>query len=70
MVVRRDVESGRDELNFSEWDRDSDANDAAHEIEDGTMPPRRYTLLHPDARLSDDEEEELIAALDAMHDAR
>lgn len=69
-LVRRDVEAGRDELNFSEWDRNSDANDAAHEIEDGTMPPRRYTLIHPDARLSDDDKAELIAALDAMHDAR
>jgi cytochrome c551/c552 len=69
-LVRRDVEAGRDELNFSEWDRDSDANDAAHEVEDGTMPPWRYTLMHPGARLSDDEKAELIAALDAMHDAR
>jgi len=69
-LVRRDVDAGRDELNFSAWDRDSDANDAAHEIEDGTMPPRRYTLLHPDARLSDEEEAELIAALETMHDAR
>ena len=68
-LVRRDVESGRDELNFSEWDHDSDANDAADEIEDGTMPPRTYTLMHPAARLSDDEEDELITALDAMHDA-
>jgi hypothetical protein len=69
-LVRRDVESGRDELNFSEWDRDSDANDAADAIEDGAMPPRTYTLLHPDARLTDEEEAELIAALETMHDAR
>jgi hypothetical protein len=34
------------------------------------MPPRRYTLLHPDARLSNEEEAELIAALETMHDAR
>jgi Haem-binding domain len=67
-LVRRDVESGRDELNFSEWDHDGDAHDAAHEIEDGTMPPRTYTLMHPDARLSDEAEAALIAALETMDD--
>ncbi len=68
-LVRRDVESGRDELNFSTWDDDDgDADDAAETIEEGSMPPSQYTLLHPDARLSDEEEEELIAALEAMDD--
>lgn len=32
------------------------------------MPPSRYTMLHPDARLSDDERRQLIAALEAMND--
>lgn len=66
-LVRADVESGRDELNFSEWD-DGDADDAAERIEDGSMPPSRYSLVHPDARLSDDEKARLIAALEAMED--
>ena len=30
------------------------------------MPPDRYTLLHPDAKLSDDEVATLVAALQAM----
>src|SRR3546814_13549359 len=64
--VRRDVESGRDELNFSEWGVDSDADDAAETIAEGFMPPSRYTMLHPDARLSDEEQRQLIAALEAM----
>lgn len=51
-LVRRDVVSGRDELNFSEWDDDSDADDAAETVAAGSMPPSRYTLLHPDARHS------------------
>jgi hypothetical protein len=39
-LVRNDVESGRDELNFSTWDDDdNDADDAAETIEDGEMPP-------------------------------
>ena len=65
-LVRRDVDAGRDELNFSEWGDDSDADDAAETIAEGSMPPSRYTLLHPDARLSDEEKRQLIAALEAM----
>ncbi len=63
-LVRRDVDAGRDELNFSTWDDDdNDADDAAETIEDGSMPPRQYRLMHSDARLSDAEKELLIAAL-------
>ena len=67
-LVRADVESGRDELNFSDWEEDGDrADKAAEAVADGEMPPRRYKLLHPEARLSDDEADQLIAALDAMN---
>jgi hypothetical protein len=66
-LVRGDVESGRDELNFSEWDRDDgEADDAAEEIEDGAMPPSKYTLLHPDAKLTDAEKQVLIDAFNEM----
>jgi hypothetical protein len=67
-LVRADVESGRDELNFSDWEEDGDrADKAAEAVADGEMPPRRFKLLHPEARLSDDEADQLIAALDAMN---
>jgi len=63
-LLRRAVDAGRDELNFSTWDHDdNDADDAAETIEDGSMPPRQYRLMHSDARLSDAEKELLIAAL-------
>ncbi|HLT16677.1 MAG TPA: heme-binding domain-containing protein, partial [Acidimicrobiales bacterium] len=66
-LVRRDVGRGRDELGFSTWDEDGgDADDAAEAILDGSMPPWPYTLLHPGARLSDEEEAILVAALEAM----
>jgi hypothetical protein len=66
-LVRDDVESGRDELNFSHWNEDGDrADKAAEAVADGEMPPRRYTVLHPEARLSDEEAAQLIDALDAM----
>jgi hypothetical protein len=65
-LVRRDVERGRDELNFSEWDGDQDADDAAEAVADGSMPPDRYVMLHPDARSSDAERRQLIDALNGM----
>lgn len=66
-LVRGDVESGREELNFSEWDRDDgEADDAVESIVEGAMPPRQYTLIHPGASLSDAEVDRLVAALEAM----
>ena len=60
-LVRSDVEEGREEFNVSDWDRyRHDADDAAEEIEDGSMPPSKYTLLHPDAKLTDAEKQLLI----------
>ena len=67
-LVRNDVEAGRDELNFSDWD-ESDADDAAEAVADGSMPLSRYTLLHPDADLSDDERRILIDALTVMEES-
>jgi Haem-binding domain len=68
-LVRSDVERARDELNFSDWDRDrGEANDAAEQVLDRTMPPDRYTLIHRDARLSNTEVDTLVAALLAMDD--
>lgn len=70
-LVRRDVEGGRDELNFSRWDEDDgEADDAAEAVADGSMPPGRYELLHPSARLSADEAAEVVAALEAMDESR
>ncbi|MEY2424281.1 MAG: hypothetical protein QOI95_4348 [Acidimicrobiaceae bacterium] len=65
-LVRRDVDTGRAKLNFSEWGQNSDAHDAADAVANGSMPPIQYTLLHPSARLSDDERRALVAALRAM----
>jgi hypothetical protein len=66
-LIRRDVEQGREELNFSRWDEFGDeAHDAAEELEEGSMPPSQYLPLHPDARLSDAEVDQLVAALEAM----
>ena len=68
-LVRRDVEEGRHELNFSEWDRDAgEADDAVEAIEEGSMPPDSYTLIHRNARLTEEEAQRVIAALEEMED--
>jgi hypothetical protein len=69
-LVRRDVEAGREELNLSELDRGGgdELDDAAETIAEGSMPPRQFTLLHPDARLSAEEEQRLMAAFDQLGD--
>ena len=70
-LVRSDVEGGRDELNFSEWDRDDgEADDALDTVVEGSMPPGRYTLVHRGATLTDAEADRLVAALAAMDEGR
>lgn len=65
-LVQRDVENGRRKLNFSNWGGDDDADDLAEVVVEGSMPPRNYRLLHPDARLSDAEKAALISELRAL----
>lgn len=67
-LVRSDVEGGRAEMNFSEWDEDSaDAAEEAEElIVEGEMPLPNYRRIHRDARLSDEDAAVLIDALDRM----
>ncbi len=68
-LVTTDVAEGRDELNFSTWDRDAgEADDAVEEILEGAMPPLRYVLMHPGARLTDEERAILVDALRLMDD--
>jgi hypothetical protein len=66
-LVTRDVEQGREKLNFSTWEGSGgDARDAAETIAEASMPPRRYLLLHPDANLTDAERRLLVEALEGM----
>jgi hypothetical protein len=62
------VESGRDKLNFSEFDQpQEEAHEAAEVTESGGMPPDYYTRfgLHRSADLSDAEVAQLVAGLRA-----
>ncbi len=64
-ALQRDVDSGRDELNFSEWDGEQEGDEAAETVRDGSMPPFQYRLAHPGARLTKDQVNRLIAGLAA-----
>jgi mono/diheme cytochrome c family protein len=65
-LIARDVTEGREHLNFSEWQRVQDhADDAAEVVREEEMPPLQYRLLHPEARLTDEERERLARGLEA-----
>lgn len=60
-LTQRDVDEGRHTLNFSEWDKRSyETNGLAEVTREGAMPPWYYLPLHPSARLSDSEKQELV----------
>jgi hypothetical protein len=70
-LVVGDVNEGRKHLNFSEWPS-ADPVRAAKRLEEmsdqigyGDMPPKKYTAIHADARLTDAERKELTGWLDA-----
>ena len=63
-LVQRDVNYGRNDLNFSRWDRRrQEGDEAAETVVDGSMPPWFYLPTHPQARLSDAEKQVLIQGL-------
>jgi hypothetical protein len=65
-LVQNHVDEGRSVLNFSEWNRgNSEADEASEAVREGEMPPRSYLLLHPEARLTDAEREQLARGFDA-----
>jgi hypothetical protein len=69
-LVQRDVDEGRETLNFSEWDRSqSEEIDEVGEIViEGEMPPTQYRLIHRDASLSDEERQALAEGLETTMD--
>jgi hypothetical protein len=66
-IVRNDVDHGRADLDFTRWaDRPGEeATEAGETVRSGAMPPGYYLLLHPDARLDDEERSVLAEGLDA-----
>ena len=64
-LIWHDGEEGRKLLNFSEWNRPyEEVGDAPEEVLEGEMPPLPYRLMHRMARLSDVEQEALVAGIE------
>lgn len=61
-LIEHDVEEARAHMNMSEWKRLSDADRMsvlsrmASEVNAGEMPPKRYQMIHREARLSSEEQ--------------
>jgi Haem-binding domain len=60
-LVVHDVHDGRKHLNFSEWgnyspkQREEALENVCEQVQQGQMPQKIYTWLHPDARLKPSE---------------
>ncbi len=68
LMLADHVTEGRDRLNFSEWDRQNgDFEAIAEVVTEGEMPPANYLLLHPEARLTDLEKQQLLNGLEATY---
>lgn len=58
-LISHDVHEGRAELNFSTWQRYNPQEqmkkrkESWDEVHEGAMPPWAYRVLHPEARLSE-----------------
>ena len=66
-LLERDVSQARSRFNLSRWTGYTPEQQASIlsaigvAARTGVMPPSRYTLLHPDARLSSEERQEIYA---------
>jgi hypothetical protein len=65
-LVANDVTRGRERLNFSDWPRELPERAAkrleriSEEVDYQDMPPAKYTLMHPEARLTAGQRQQLI----------
>jgi hypothetical protein len=65
-LVARDVEKGRQKLNFSKWSGSSRnmVEEIVDAVDKGEMPPRQYVWMHPEAKITQAEKELLEAWAD------
>ena len=71
-LVQHDVDEGRENLNVSMWDvqKRNKGDEAAHEYEEGDMPPWIYQLPRPQNKLSQNDKEDFIAGLKATFERK
>ena len=65
-LIQMDVNEGRSQFNFSDWNNNpGELDEMIEEIQDGGMPPVQYWMFHPNSRLNDQQKQELINALES-----
>lgn len=64
-LTTRDVEEGRQKLNFSEWGSGKEEDETVEVVLEGEMPPVYYGWVHPSARLTDRDIRQLADGLRA-----
>ena len=71
-LVYKHVNKGRKELNFSNWntynkeDKAELLDDISTVLYDGEMPLKNYTVLHSEAKLTDEDKEAIINWTDEL----
>jgi hypothetical protein len=71
-LVQRDVDEGRERLNFSEWGtrrRGEERGEMAETVLEGEMPLPYFLITHPEARLTDAERQQLAQGLQTVSGA-
>jgi hypothetical protein len=64
-LIEHDVQAARTHMNLSRWqiydntEKSLLLSEIGSVVRNHEMPPRRYTLVHPDAKLSDEEANEI-----------
>lgn len=70
LMISKHVVDGKKELNFSEWgtfddyDKIGALEDIRQEVERATMPLKPYVVMHPEAKLSEEQKNSLLAWID------
>ena len=68
-LVQYDVDQGRKELNFSDWQGGGREGERpgkiGKEVAEGEMPPFQFLINHPEARLTEGEKRTLVNGLEA-----
>ncbi len=63
-LIQRDVDGGRRRLNFSEWTGPTRrTSEVARVVAEGEMPMAIYLVMHPSARLTQTETDQLVQGL-------
>lgn len=54
-LIQHDIDEGRRAVNFSEWvpGRRQRLREVGEVVQEGSMPPLQYTIIHPSANLSE-----------------